>query len=270
MPRWCRLGPGFPAFALAAALLVPARAEPSLVATDAPSCAGPADFTHFNRPLGHLSGRIALGGPVTIVAIGSSSTAGAGASSSAATYPSRLEFQLRARFPGVAITVLNRGVGGEEIGNMLARLDHDVIAEKPDLVLWQLGTNSVLRDYDTTSFPMLIQEGLARLKAAGADVVLIDPQFAPKVIAKGAAEPTVQMISAAAKEGSVELFRRFAVMRYWHDAKQIPFETFLSPDGLHMNDWSYDCVAKLLADAIVAGATRAPQTAVVGRPTVHP
>ena len=24
----------------------------------------------------------------------------------------------------------------------------------------------------------------------------------------------------------------------------MPFETFVSPDGLHMNDWSYACVAK--------------------------
>ena len=52
----------------------------------------------------------------------------------------------RPAFPGHEITVLNRGVNGEEAADMLARLDTDVIAEKPDLVLWQVGTNSVLRD----------------------------------------------------------------------------------------------------------------------------
>ena len=52
----------------------------------------------------------------------------------------------RRRFPGHEITVLNRGVNGEEITDMLARLDTGVIAEQPDLVLWQVGTNSVLRD----------------------------------------------------------------------------------------------------------------------------
>ena len=35
----------------------------------------------------------------------------------------------------------------------------------------------------------------------------------------------------------------------------IPFEAFLSPDGLHMNDWSCRCFAKVLADAIADAAT---------------
>jgi acyl-CoA thioesterase-1 len=35
----------------------------------------------------------------------------------------------------------------------------------------------------------------------------------------------------------------------------MPFEAFLSPDGLHMNDWSYNCFAKALADAIADAAT---------------
>ncbi len=86
------------------------------------------------------------GEPIKIVALGSSSTYGAGASTSAAAYPSRLAEELAQRFPGHEITVLNRGVNGEEITDMLARLDTAVIAEQPDLVLWQVGTNSVLRD----------------------------------------------------------------------------------------------------------------------------
>ena len=63
------------------------------------------------------------------------------------SYPSRLAVELKALFPRVAITVLNRGVSGETARDMLARFDRDVIAEKPDLVLWQVGTNSVLRDH---------------------------------------------------------------------------------------------------------------------------
>jgi hypothetical protein len=60
----------------------------------------------------------------------------------AATYPGRLAVELKERFPGHAITVLNRGVGGEEIVEMLKWFDSDVIAAKPDLVLWQSGTRS--------------------------------------------------------------------------------------------------------------------------------
>ena len=64
--------------------------------------------------------------PIKIVAIGSSSTSGAGASSPAATYPSRLEAELKARLPGLPITVLNKGIGGEEAAQMVARFDADV------------------------------------------------------------------------------------------------------------------------------------------------
>ncbi|MGA8158161.1 MAG: GDSL-type esterase/lipase family protein, partial [Rhodoplanes sp.] len=83
---------------------------------------------------------------MTIVALGSSSTAGAGASSSDATYPNRLAAALKEHFPSNTITVLNRGVNGEDARDMLNRFDTSVAAEKPDLVLWQVGTNSVLRD----------------------------------------------------------------------------------------------------------------------------
>jgi lysophospholipase L1-like esterase len=139
---------------------------------------------------------------------------------------------------------------------MLARLDTDVIAEKPDLILWQVGTNSVLRDRAVLPHASLLHEGLARLKAIGADVILIDPQYAPKVIAKPNAEGMVSLIATAAKAEHVCLFHRFNVMRRWYEAEHMSFDTFLSADGLHMNDWSYACIAKWLGAAIFEAATR--------------
>lgn len=192
---------------------------------------------------------------MTITALGSSSTAGAGASAPSTSYPARLEVELRSRFPGVAITVLNRGVNGEEVADMLARFDRVVSDDKPDVVLWQLGTNAVLRDDPIGPVDRLIIDGLARMKALGTDVVLIDPQFAPKVIAKSDAESMVSVIAAASTTRGVDLFPRFAVMREWHEAGAIPFEAFLSPDLLHMNDWGYACFAKLLGAAMADAAT---------------
>jgi lysophospholipase L1-like esterase len=194
--------------------------------------------------------------PVTIMALGSSSTAGAGASTPAASYPARLEAELRSRFPGVAITVLNRGVNGEEAADMLTRFDQAAADDKPDVVLWQLGTNAVLRNHPLGPVDRLIIEGLARMKALGVDVVLIDPQFAPKVLARPDADSMVSVIAATSTTRGVDLFQRFAVMREWHEAAAIPFEAFLSPDLLHMNDWGYACLAKLLGGAMAEAATR--------------
>jgi acyl-CoA thioesterase-1 len=239
------------------------------------TCTAPAELARFDRPLIHTMRRLANGQPLTIVAIGSSSTAGAGASSPAATYPSRLAVELRARFPGREITVLNRGVNGEETTNMMARFAADVLAANPQLVLWQIGTNSVLRDHPLSPHAVQLHDGIERLKAAGADVVLIDPQFAPAVLAKSETPGMVEQIALAAKTEDVGLFHRFAVMRDWREVQHLSFDTFVSPDHLHMNDWSYACLAKLLGGAIAEAATRPiaaaavhPDT-VLAKPDVH-
>lgn len=243
---------------VATVTFVPARSQK---ATPGATCTTPTGLTHFARPLNRISRNLASGKPITIVTIGSSSTAGAGASSSSASYPSRLEAELKQRFPLRAITVINRGVNGTEVNDMIAKFEQDVVAEKPDLVIWQLGTNSVLRDRTLTDAPKVINEGLAKLKAMGADVILVNPQYAPRVIVKAEAEHMIKIISTVASEANVNLFDRFGVMRHWRLAENMPFSEFLSPDQLHMNDWSYACVGKLLGGAIAEAASRPAVTA---------
>jgi len=230
-------------------LLAPAQAQER-------ACNDTAKLARLSAPLPHMARRVAADRPLTILALGSSSTAGAGASSPAASYPSRLAVELKALFPDLAVTVLNRGVNGEEATDMLARFDKSAASDKPDVVLWQLGTNSVLRDRPLDHYEEIIRQGLARMKAVGADVVLIDPQFAPKVIARPEAEEMISLIAAAAMKRGVDLFPRFAIMRAWHETEAIPFEGFLAPDQLHMNDWGYGCLAKLIGKALAEAATR--------------
>jgi acyl-CoA thioesterase I len=225
-------------------------------------CRVTTEQVRFDLPLVHTARLLASGAPIKIVALGSSSTYGAGASTSAASYPSRLAEELARHFPGHEITVLNRGVNGDEAADMLARLDTAVIAEKPDLVLWQVGTNSVLRDKAVLPHASLLHEGLQRLKATGADVVLIDPQYAPRVVSKPNCEGMVSLIATAAKAEHVGVFHRFELMRRWRETEHLPFEAFISADGLHMNDWSYACLAKALGIAIAEAATRPTATAV--------
>jgi lysophospholipase L1-like esterase len=256
------------AVAAATAALVSARAETAALPAAA-SCNAPADLVRLVNPLKRMAQRVAAGQPLTIVAIGSSSTAGAGASSPAMNYPSRLAVELQAMYPNLSITVSNRGVNGEESRDMVARFDRDVFAQNPDLVLWQVGSNSVLRDHPLDEANVSLRDGLKRLREAGSDVVLINPQYAPKVITKHDVDGMVDLIHLTAKETNVDLFERFAVMRYWRLTEDIPFSTFLSPDELHMNDWSYGCIAKLLAGAIHEAAGRTTVTA-TARPTVRP
>ena len=84
--------------------------------------------------------------------------------------------------------------------------------------------------------------------------MLIDPQYAPKVIEQRQIDDMIGLISSAAAQERVNLFHRFALMRYWHEREALPFQAFLSPDRLHMNDWGHGCFAKALADAIADAA----------------
>jgi len=234
-------------FALAAFGIVAAAqaAEPSV-------CAAPEALTSIEPRLERTAERVAATRKLTIVAVGSSSTQGAGATDPARSYPSRLEAELRARLPGTEIRVINRGRGGEDVAEEVARLASDVIAEQPDLVIWQLGTNAVLRRDHLGADAELIRRGLARIRDAGADAVLMDMQYAPRVLDRPGYALMEQLIAEAAREARVGLFPRFALMQYWarmHDPKD---PAMVGPDGLHMTDASYGCLAAKLAESLSA------------------
>jgi acyl-CoA thioesterase-1 len=256
------------ALTLASALAQDATADNAAVnAAPKPACTAPSELTRLDYTFKRVSQKIAAGQPIKIVAIGSSSTAGAGASSAALTYPARLEAELRELMPRISVTVINRGVNGEESRDMLERFERDVFAENPDMVIWQVGSNSVLRDRPLTDAPVPLNQGLKLLREHGADVVLMNPQYAPKAFTKHDIEGMVHLIAVTAKEKSVNLFQRFAVMRYWQLTEGFPLSTFLASDELHLNDWSYGCIARLLAGSIAEAATRATKTA--GTHSVH-
>src|SRR5215831_12316685 len=220
------------------------------------ACSAPDALMRLDRAISHTAARIAEGRSLKVVALGSSSTVGIGASSPANSYPSRLEAELREQYPDMQIEVINRGVGGEDAREMLARLDKSVIAERPDLVLWQVGTNAIVDEEGVSDEGALVRKGLARLKAASVDVILIDPQYSPSVIRRPHAGAMVRKLNAVAQDANVAVFRRFAIMSHWRTVEHVPFERFTVKDGLHMNDWGYQCIAKLLATSIVAAASQ--------------
>jgi acyl-CoA thioesterase-1 len=86
-----------------------------------PPCNVPREIRSFGRGLPKFAEALQQQGKVTIVAIGTSSTEGDGASSAAASYPSRLSTALLVRFPQPPISVLNLGVGGQEAPDEAAR-----------------------------------------------------------------------------------------------------------------------------------------------------
>jgi acyl-CoA thioesterase-1 len=232
-------------------LLVAVSAE---VSHTAPDCTAPQEMTHFAVGLPNTARAIRSGKALVIVAIGSSSTQGVGASDPAHTYPALLAEELRRRWPQLAVTVINKGVGGEIASQMVARFERDVLPYHPQLVIWQTGSNQALRGGDIEGYTGTIRHGISRLKAEGVDIVLMDPQFAPRILARPTHLLIVDSVSAVANDMKVAVFRRFAVMRHWISSGHYKVEDIISSDGLHMNDVSYSCIARLLADSLAAAA----------------
>ncbi|MCP1549209.1 MULTISPECIES: SGNH/GDSL hydrolase family protein [Methylorubrum] len=210
--------------------------------------------------LPHVAQKIALGGPLSIVAFGSSSTEGIGASTPAAAYPARLEAGLRRALPhlGSKITVANRGIGGEAVDEMLARLDRDVIAPRPDLVIWQTGSNDALRGVSLDHFREATEAALERIRAAGIDVVLMEPQWCPALDATPGADRFRDAVRTLGAELGVPVIRRSDLMRDWIGQGRLTRTELFASDGLHMADGGYALLAEAAQDAVLDGAEAAP------------
>jgi lysophospholipase L1-like esterase len=255
------------ALGVAFALLLSLQVPPAGAGGAEPACSTPPALLSLKPILTYMAAKLAKRERLVILAMGSSSTQGIGASSPAATYPSRLEAELRQRFPDIDIRVINRGKGGEDAPDELARLERDVVADDPDLVIWQIGTNAALRGLDPAIERDVLRRGIAAIKQSAADVVLMDLQYAPRVLAAPSYTVMEKLIAETAERNQVGLFRRFEIMRHWLSATPahaVPGEVpeavpgampdgvapAISADGLHMTDRSYACLAAGLADAI--------------------
>jgi acyl-CoA thioesterase I len=197
------------------AMLLLSAAVPAAAVHPAPRCTAPTGVTRFKVAMPNTARAIRRGEALVIVAIGSSSTQGVGASDQAHTYPALLAEELRRRWPRLAVTVVNKGGGGETADLMLARFTRDVLPYRPQLVIWQTGSNSVLQNRDVQGYEKTIREGIARLKAAHLDVILMDPQYAPRILGRSIHKAIVDTIGEVSNDLKVAVFRRFAVMRYW-------------------------------------------------------
>jgi lysophospholipase L1-like esterase len=203
-------------------------------------------------PLPRTAARLKGGGPLRVVAVGSSSTRGLGVFSGSATYPEVMRRELMALQPSAHIEAINSGRLGERIPGTVARFERDVLAYRPDLVVWQLGTNDVVWSRDMNGLKDLMVSGVRTLKASRADVILMDLQYVPMVLASPETATMQAMIGEVARQQRVGLFSRFALMRRAIEAGLAP-NALVSWDRLHNSAAGYECIGRALARAIHAG-----------------
>lgn len=205
----------------------------------------------FSAPvkLERVASRLRRHEPVRILAIGSSSTQGVGASSPAFSYPAQLQSDLAQIWKGT-VTVENAGRSGERIAETVGRLEAALKAHKPDLVIWQVGTNDAVHGGDEAGFSIYLRQGIDAAQGLGVEMLLVDQQYYPAIKDLARYERFVSLVGSTAAVEQVAVFSRYKLMKEWGERSGDVLGSMLSSDRFHMGDRGYDCLAHLIADGL--------------------
>ncbi len=188
-----------------------------------------------------------------ILAIGSSSTAGTGAGGKENAYIQKTSFYLNQKsshnnpWPMVRLTA--RGIGGERAAGAVQRLEEAIMETKPDLLIWQVGTNDALGKIPMEDLRKTIETGLTIIEDNNLPVILIDPQFFPKIYKNQLYTNTVNLLSAMASTQNLPLVKRFERMKKAFSNEKM-MQALLAKDKFHMSSLGHDCLARDLTSVI--------------------
>ena len=227
----------------------PARAE------DAPeSCQVPDYLLASEGALPKVAEAIKSGHSLDILVIGSrSSTISPTPNMSDATaYPGRLQIALKQKLPQVAVNLsveIQAKKTAEEVAAGMVKL---MEGKKPTLVIWQTGTVDAMRSTDPDDFRSGVDEGVVALQEAGADVVLMNPQYSPRTETMISAPPYLDSMRVVAQQHDVPLFDRFAIMQHWNESGE--FDLFSTFHGIELAKRVHDCLGRALSRFVIDAA----------------
>ncbi len=258
-----RLRRGGYAAALCALAAIDAGPFDARAAAPGPACPAAVPSVFLENGAGDLlAGRLGSRRALQVLAIGSSSTFGVGASAPTNAYPAQLAVDLTSQW-GLAAEVRNAGVAGEGRAAMLVRLRAELAKSRPDLVIWQLGTNDALAGVEPTAFRANLEAGVAAARAPRVPIILVEPQFYFGIKNLARYKQFVAIIGDVGARMHVPVFSRFAMMQAWAQNSPAALNATLSQDGFHMDDRGYACFAGALAGDIAgeAGSGEKPAAA---------
>ena len=234
---------------LLTAALAPARAE------DAPqSCEVPAYLLATESTLPKVADAVKSSHPLDILVVGSrSSTIN---TSEASAYPARLQAALKEKLPLTPINVsveIQSKKTAEEVVTSFVKLVED---KKPTLIVWQTGTVDAMRSIDPDDFRGAVDDGVAALQKAGADVVLVNLQYSPRTETMISVPPYLDNMRVVAQQRDVPLFDRFAIMRQWSDVGD--FDLFSAFHGIELAKRVHDCLGRALSKFVIDAAHLGP------------
>lgn len=196
-------------------------------------------------------------GTVTSQALGLSQAAPAPAGpvqTSERAFPSQMAKALQAAAPGAEVRVTTRGGRGLTAAEMLGVMRTELAARKYQLVIWQTGTVEAVRNLPPADFAQVLAEGAELVQAAGADLILVDPQFSRFLQTNSNLDPYEQALQQVSAMPGVMLFRRYDLMRSWANEGQIDLERTPKAERQRTIETLHQCLGSHLAKLILSAA----------------
>ena len=216
-------------------------------------CLVPERFYTFEPALAKTTQALSSRREVVIVVIGGASTMGSAAGGLEFAWPARLGSALAEKFPSTRIKIVNLAMGRQTAKRAIERLDGDVLPLKPTLVIWETGTMEAVRGTDVEEFRGTMQAGIDKLRAAGAEVILMNMQFSRDTDAVIHFEPYLTTMRELADANDVPLFRRRGIMRYWAESGSLDLRAGNGGKGRELAAKLYDCIGHGMADFVTRG-----------------
>lgn len=241
---------------LALGALWPAVAEP--VANQAADCSSAETHIEHNFGLPKVARAIA-DKQLSILVVGAGSSLLPGSTGVPNAYPARLQIALQQKLPGVEVKLATDVKPRRTAKEMMKAMAAALAASKPALVVWQTGTVDAMQGIDPDQFSQALDKGIGIARAAGADVVFINPQYSPRTESMIALGTYAENMRWVALQQDIPLFDRFSIMKLWSDNGT--FDLNSATKKLDMAERVHDCIGRLVADLVLESAKiGAPQT----------
>jgi len=227
------------------------------IAKDDNECITAAGAVAPDFSLPHVARAIAKK-KLDVAIVGSASSELNGPTGTNIAYPTRLEAALRSLLPGVAVKVFTYVRPREIASEMEMKLPRIISEAKPALLVWQTGTADAIRGVDPEEFRVSLDDGVDKLRAADADVVFMNMQYSPRTEAMLAVTAYADAMRIIALKREAVLFDRFTIMKRWNESGV--FDLYGATRTTNVAERVHDCLGRLLADVVIAGAKLAPTT----------
>jgi hypothetical protein len=198
---------------------------------------------------------------VLVIGAGSSTLPDRNGASSA--YPARLQAALTELLPGVTVKVAADVKPRRTAIAMVQTLKGALAAAKPALVIWETGTVDAIHAVDPDQFNDALVQGIGMVRAAGADLVLVNAQYSPRTESMIALGSYVDDMRWVALQHEVPLFNRFEIMKLWADLGTFNFID--APNKFDMAKRVHNCIGWLLAGLVTEAAKPAGSSIEGGR-----